>query len=192
MLVGRSTGGGEVVRYVGRHGTARVSKIVLVGAVPPIMISTAAYPGGLPMSLFDGIRKDVAEDRSQFFRNLMMPFFGSDRKDAKVSQGMRDGFWLQGMMGSLKSEYDCIAAFSETDFTDDFRTIDVPTLVIQRDDDQLVPIEHTGRLTAKIVRSAALKVDPGGSRGWRIPRATSSVSTCSRSHAPDRTHGLHR
>jgi non-heme chloroperoxidase len=165
ILVGHSTGGGEVARYIGRHGTGRVAKAVLVGAVPPIMLRTEAYPGGLPMQVFDDIRKGVAADRSQFFRDLTTPFFGANRPDAKVSQGMRDGFWLQGMMGGLKNELDCIAAFSETDFTGDLEEFDVPTLIIHGDDDQIVPIDNAGRLSAKLVKGARLEVYAGGGHG---------------------------
>jgi non-heme chloroperoxidase len=165
ILVGHSTGGGEVARYVGRHGTARVAKLVLVGAVPPIMAKTAAYPGGLPIAVFDDIRRGVAADRSQFFKDLTTPFFGANRPGREVSQGVRDHFWLQGMMGGLKNELDCIAAFSETDFTEDLLKIDVPTLIVHGDDDQIVPIANSAQLSAKLVKGSVLKVYPGGDHG---------------------------
>jgi non-heme chloroperoxidase len=165
VLVGHSTGGGEVARYIGRHGTARVAKAVLVGAVPPLMLKTEANPGGLPLEVFDGIRQGVAADRSQFFKDLTTPFFGANRPGAKVSQGMRDAFWFQGMQGGLKNELDCIKAFSETDFTEDLRRFDVPTLIIHGDDDQIVPIGAAAMLSSKLVPGAVLKVYPGGDHG---------------------------
>jgi len=165
ILVGHSTGGGEITRYIGRHGTKRVAKAVLVGAVPPLMLQTPAYPGGLPIGVFDGIRQGVATDRSQFFKDLTTPFFGANREGAKVTQGMRDSFWMQGMMGGLKNEYDCIKAFSETDFTEDLKKFDVPTLIIHGDDDQIVPIGNSALLSAKLVRGAVLKVYPQGDHG---------------------------
>lgn len=165
ILIGHSTGGGEVARYIGRHGTQRVAKAVLVGAVPPIMLKTAANPGGLPIDVFDGIRKGVLEDRSQFFKDLTTPFFGANRESARVTQGMRDSFWMQGMMGGLKNELDCIKAFSETDFTEDLKKFDVPTLIIHGDDDQIVPVDASARLSAQLVRNAQLKIYPGGDHG---------------------------
>jgi non-heme chloroperoxidase len=165
ILVGHSTGGGEVTRYIGRHGTGRVAKAVLVGAVPPLMLKTAANPGGLPIEVFDGIRQGVASDRSQFFKDLTTPFFGANRAGSKVTQGMRDSFWLQGMMGGLKPLLDCIKAFSETDFTEDLRKFDVPTLIIHGDDDQIVPIDASARLSARLVKGATLKIYPGGDHG---------------------------
>ncbi|HSM98934.1 MAG TPA: alpha/beta hydrolase [Gallionella sp.] len=165
MLVGHSTGGGEVARYIGRHGTGRIAKAVLMGAVTPLMLRTDANPGGLPIKAFDDIRAGVAADRSQFFQDLTTPFYGANRPGAKVSQGVRDAFWLQGMQGGLKNELDCIKAFSETDFTADLWKFDVPTLVIHGDDDQIVPIDTTARATAKLVRNAILKVYPGGPHG---------------------------
>lgn len=165
ILVGHSTGGGEVTRYIGRHGTQRVAKAVLVGAVPPIMLKTAANPGGLPIDVFDNIRKGVLEDRSQFFKDLTTPFFGANRDGARVTQGMRDSFWMQGMMGGLKNELDCIKAFSETDFTEDLKKCDVPTLIIHGDDDQIVPVDASARLSAQLVRNAQLKIYPGGDHG---------------------------
>jgi non-heme chloroperoxidase len=166
--VGHSTGGGEVARYIGRHGTRRVAKAVLVSAVPPLMLKTAANPGGLPIEAFDAIRKGVAADRSQFFKDLTTPFFGANRDGAKVSQGTRDFFWLQGMMGGLKNELDCIKAFSETDFTGDLKKFDVPTLVIHGDDDQIVPIGAAGLLSAKLVKGAVLKVYPKAPHGLAV------------------------
>ena len=164
-MVGHSTGGGEVARYIGRHGTSRVAQAVLVGAVTPLMLKTEANPGGLPMDVFDGIRAGVAADRSQFFKDLATPFFGANREGAKVSQGMRDAFWMQGMMGGLKNELDCIKAFSETDLTEDLKKFDVPTLIIHGDDDQIVPIDNTALLAAKLVKRSTLKVYPGGPHG---------------------------
>ena len=163
--VGHSTGGGEVARYIGRHGTKRVAKAVLIGAVPPLMVKTAANPGGLPMEVFDGIRANVLADRSQFFKDLSMPFYGANREGAKVSQGLRDSFWLQGMLAGFKAAYDCIKQFSETDFTADLKKIDVPTLILHGDDDQIVPIGDSAMLSAKLVKGANLKVYPGAPHG---------------------------
>ena len=163
--VGHSTGGGEVARYIGRHGSTRVAKAVLVGAVPPIMLKTASNPGGLPMETFDGIRAAVLADRSQFFKDLTMPFYGFNRPGAKVSQGLRDSFWLQGMQAGFKGVIDCIKAFSETDFTEDLKKIDVPTLIMHGDDDQIVPIGASAMLSAKLVKNSTLKVYPGQSHG---------------------------
>jgi non-heme chloroperoxidase len=163
--VGHSTGGGEVARYIGRHGTKRVAKAVLIGAVPPLMLKTAENSGGLPMEVFDQIRAGVLADRSQFFRDLTTPFYGANRPDAKVSQGLRDSFWLQGMMAGFKGVIDCIKAFSETDFTEDLKTFDVPTLVLHGDDDQIVPIGASAMMSSKIVKNATLKVYPGGAHG---------------------------
>jgi non-heme chloroperoxidase len=163
--IGHSTGGGEVARYIGRHGTSRVGKAVLVGAVPPIMLKTAANPGGLPIEVFDGIRKGVAADRSQFFKDLTTPFFGANRPGSRVTQGMRDSFWMQGMMGGLKNELDCIKAFSETDFTEDLTKFDVPTLIIHGDDDQIVPIDASARRSATMIKGATVKIYPGGDHG---------------------------
>src|SRR5579884_2069374 len=159
--VGHSTGGGEVARYIGRYGTQRVSKAVLIGAVPPLMLKTAANPGGLPIEVFDQIRQSVLSDRSQFFKDLSAPFYGANRPGAKVSQGLRDSFWLQGMLAGHKAVVDCIKAFSETDFHDDLKKFDVPTLILHGDDDQIVPIGASALLTAKIVKGATLKVYPG-------------------------------
>jgi non-heme chloroperoxidase len=163
--VGHSTGGGEVARYIGRHGNGRVAKAVLIGAVPPLMLKTPANPGGLPMDVFDGIRKGVLADRSQFFKDLTIPFYGANRPDAKVSQGVRDTFWLQGMTAGFKGVIDCIKAFSETDFTEDLKKIDVPTLVMHGDDDQIVPIAASAIPAAKLVKKSTLKVYPGLSHG---------------------------
>ena len=165
MLVGHSTGGGEVARYIGRHGTKRVSKAVLIGAVPPLMLKTPANPGGLPISAFDEIRAAVVSDRSQFFQDLSMPFYGYNKPGAKVSQGVRDSFWLQGMLVSIKGAYDCIKAFSETDFTEDLKKIDVPTLILHGDADQIVPIGASAMLSAKLVKNATLKVYSGAPHG---------------------------
>jgi non-heme chloroperoxidase len=166
VLVGFSTGGGEVARYIGRHGTKRVAKAVLVSAVPPLMLKTDANPGGLPREVFDGFRAAFLADRSQFFKDVASgPFFGFNRPGAKSSQGMIDSWWLQGMMGGHKNTYECIKAFSETDFTEDLKKFDVPTLVIHGDDDQVVPIDAAGRATAKIVRNAKLIVYPGAPHG---------------------------
>jgi len=165
VLVGHSTGGGEVARYLGRHGSKRVAKAVLVGAVPPQMVKSATNPGGLPMEVFDGIRKGVVEDRSQFFKDLTTPFYGANRPGAKVSQGVRDTFWAQGMQCGLKNAYDCIKQFSETDFTADLKKIDVPTLVVHGSDDQIVPIDAAGKASAKLVKNATLLVYEGAPHG---------------------------
>jgi non-heme chloroperoxidase len=163
--VGHSTGGGEVARYLGRHGSRRVAKAVLIGAVPPIMLRTPANPGGLPMETFDQIRAGVHADRSQFFKDLSGPFYGANRPGAQVSQGLRDAFWLQSMQAGFKGVIDCIKAFSETDFTEDLKRIDVPTLIMHGDDDQIVPIGASAVLSARLVKDAALKVYPGASHG---------------------------
>ena len=163
--VGHSTGGGEVARYIGRHGSKRVAKAVLIGAVTPIMLKTDANPGGLPLESFDAIRTGVLADRSQFFKDLTTPFYGANRTGAKVSQGMRDSFWLQGMQAGFKGVIDCIRAFSETDFTEDLKKFDVPTLIMHGDDDQIVPIDASAMLSAKLVKGATLKVYPGLSHG---------------------------
>jgi non-heme chloroperoxidase len=165
VMVGHSTGGGEVARYLGRHGTKRVAKAVLIGAVPPLMLKTDKNPGGLPLSVFDGIRAGVAGDRSQFYKDLTLPFYGYNRPNAKISEGVRENFWLAGMLGSVKSQYDTVKAFSETDFTEDLKKIDIPTLVLHGDDDQIVPIDDSGRLSAKLVKNAQLKVYAGYPHG---------------------------
>jgi len=164
-MVGHSTGGGEVVRYIARHGQKRVVKCVLIAAVPPLMLKTEKNPGGLPLSVFDDIRAHVVNDRSQFFKDLTLPFYGYNQSGAKVSDGVRESFWLQGMMVSIAGAYDCIKAFSETDQTEDLKMIDVPTLVIQGDADQIVPIDNSGRLSAKLVKNATLKVIAGAPHG---------------------------
>src|SRR6059036_2721186 len=163
--VGHSTGGGEVARYIGRHGTKRVAKAVLIGAVPPLMLRTAANPGGLPMEAFDQIRAAVLADRSQFFKDLSAPFYGANRPGAKISEGVRESFWLQGMMAGFPAAYFCIKAFSETDLTEDLKKIDVPTLVLHGDDDQIVPIADSALLSSKIVKNAMLKVYKGAPHG---------------------------
>ena len=163
MMVGHSTGGGEVARYIGRHGTKRVAKAVLVGAVPPIMVKTPKNAGGLPIEVFDGFRKAYLADRSQFFLDVPTgPFFGFNRPGAKVSQGLIQSWWLQGMMCGHKNAYDCIKAFSETDFTEDLKKFDVPTLIIHGDDDQIVPIGASAILSSKLVKNSILKIYPGG------------------------------
>lgn len=164
-MVGHSTGGGEVVRYIARHGQERVSKVVLIAAVPPLMLKTEKRPGGLPISFFDDIRTNVVKDRSQFFRDVTIPFFGHNKPSAKVSQGVQDSFWMQGMQASIIGAYDCIKAFSETDQTEDLKKIAVPTLVIQGDADQIVPIDNSGRLSAQLVKNGTLKVIPGAPHG---------------------------
>jgi non-heme chloroperoxidase len=163
--VGHSTGGGEVARYIGRHGTARVAKAVLIGAVPPLMLKTAANPGGLPIDVFDGLRANVQSDRSKFWKDLSMAFFGYNRPGAKVSDGVRESFWRQGMMAGFPAAYFCIKAFSETDQTEDLKKISVPTLIIQGDDDQIVPFADSGALQAKLVKGAILKVYKGAPHG---------------------------
>ncbi|MGC2035390.1 MAG: alpha/beta hydrolase [Thermoplasmata archaeon] len=163
--IGHSTGGGEAARYIGRHGTKRVAKVVLIGAVPPLMLRTPANPEGLPIEVFDQIRAGVLADRSQFFRDLSAPFYGANRAGSKVSQGLRDTFWLQGMLAGHKAVYDCIKAFSETDFTGDLQKIDVPTLVLHGDDDQIVPIGASAMLSSKLIKGATLKVIPGAPHG---------------------------
>ena len=166
VLIGFSTGGGEVARYIGRHGTKRVAKAVLVSSVPPLMVKTESNPGGLPIEVFNGFRSAFLADRSQFFKDVPSgPFFGFNRSGAKVSQGMIDSWWLQGMMGGHKNTYECIKAFSETDFTKDLKKFDVPTLIIHGDDDQVVPIDAAGRASAKIIKGAKLIVYPGAPHG---------------------------
>lgn len=159
--VGHSTGGGEVARYIGRHGTKRVAKAVLISAVPPLMVKTPANPGGLPIEVFDGIRDGVLTDRAQFFKDLALPFYGANRPSARVSQGLMDSFWLQGMQAGFNAAFDCIKAFSETDLTEDLKKFDVPTLILHGDDDQIVPIGASAMLSSKLVKGATLKVYPG-------------------------------
>src|SRR5204862_446934 len=163
--VGHSTGGGEVARYIGRYGTKRVAKAVLIGAIPPLMLKTPANPGGLPIEAFDRIRAGVLADRSQFFKDLTMPFYGYNRPGAKVSEAVREAFWLQGMMTGMPACYFCIKAFSETDLTEDLKKIDVPTLIIHGDDDQIVPIAASAMPSSKIIKNAKLAVYKGGSHG---------------------------
>jgi non-heme chloroperoxidase len=165
MLVGHSTGGGEVARYISRHGSKRVAKAVLIGAVPPLMLKTPANPGGLPIEVFDQMRAVVVADRAQFFKDLSMPFYGYNRPGAKISEGVRESFWLQGMMCGFPAAYFCIKAFSETDFTEDLKKMDVPTLILQGDDDQIVPIADSGVLSSKIVKNATFKVYKGAPHG---------------------------
>ena len=159
--VGHSTGGGEVARYIGRHGTKRVAAAVLIGAVPPLMLKTTANPGGTPIEAFDVIRAGVATNRAQFYKELTLPFYGYNRPGAKVSEGVRENWWLQGMMGGVKAHYDCVKAFSETDFTEDLKKIDVPTLILHGDDDQIVPFADASVLSAKLVKKSTLKIYPG-------------------------------
>ena len=159
--VGHSTGGGEVARYIGRHGTSRVAKAVLIGAVPPLMLKTDSNPEGSPIEVFDQLRAAVQADRSEFFKDLPTQFYGFNRPGAQVSEGLRDSFWLQGMQCGLKAAYDCIKAFSETDFHEDLKKFDVPTLILHGDDDQIVPIRAAALLSAKLVKDATLKVYPG-------------------------------
>jgi non-heme chloroperoxidase len=163
--VGHSTGGGEVARYIGRHGTKRVGAAVLISAVPPLMLRTAANPGGLPIDAFNQLRAAVLNDRSQFFMELAEPFYGANRPNAKVSQGLKHSFWLQGMVCGFNAAYDCIKAFSETDFTEDLKKFDVPTLIIHGDDDQIVPIGAAAMLSSKLVKGAILKVYKGAPHG---------------------------
>ncbi len=163
--VGHSTGGGEVARYIGRHGTRRVAKAVLIDGIPPLMLKTKDNPGGLPIEVFDGLRAQTLADRSQFFKDLSAPFYGANRPGAKVSQGLRDWFWLQGMQCGFKAAFDCIKVFSETDHTEDLKKFDVPTLIIHGDDDQIVPIGASALISSKIVKGAKLKVYPGAPHG---------------------------
>jgi non-heme chloroperoxidase len=164
-LVGHSTGGGEVVRYIGRHGTKRVAKAVLIAAVPPLMLMTAANPEGLPLEVFDAIRAGVVKDRSQFYKDLAIQFYGANRPGARVSQGVLDQFWLWSMQSGLKNAYDCIKAFSETDFTEDLKKIDVPTLVLHGEDDQIVPVNDSARKSARLIKGAQDIYYPGAPHG---------------------------
>ena len=163
--VGHSTGGGEVASYIGRHGTKRVAKAVLIGAIPPLMLKTPANPGGLPIDVFDGLRAGVVADRSQFWKDLSLPFYGYNRSGAKVSEGVRNSFWLQGMMAGFPASYFCIKAFSETDTTEDLKKFDVPTLILHGDDDQIVPIGAAAMQSSKLVKGAKLKVYKGAPHG---------------------------
>jgi non-heme chloroperoxidase len=163
--VGHSTGGGEVARYIGRHGTKRVAKAVLISAIPPLMLKTASNPGGLPIEVFDGLRASTQADRAQFFKDLSAPFYGANRPGAKVSDGLRESFWRQGMVAGFPASYECIKAFSETDTTEDLKKFDVPTLILHGDDDQIVPIGASALLSSKIVKGAVLKIYPGAPHG---------------------------
>ena len=163
--IGHSTGGGEVARYIGRHGTKRVGAAVLISAVPPVMIKKASNPGGLPMEVFDQLRRDLAANRAQFYKDIALPFYGYNRPGATISEGIREHWWWQGMMGGMKAHHECIKAFSETDFTEDLKKFDVPTLILHGDDDQIVPYADAGVLSAKIVKGATLKVYPGFPHG---------------------------
>jgi non-heme chloroperoxidase len=163
--IGHSTGGGEVARYIGRHGTSRVAKAVLIGAIPPLMLKTSANPLGLPIEVFDGLRSNVQADRAQFFKELSAPFYGANRDGSKVSQGLRDSFWLQAMLCGFPAAYFCIKAFSETDCTDDLKKFDIPTLILHGDADQIVPIVASANLSSKIIKGAQLKVYPGAPHG---------------------------
>jgi non-heme chloroperoxidase len=165
ILVGHSTGGGEVVRYIGRHGSERVDRLVLISAVPPLMARTVTNPDGIPLDAFDAMRAGMLRDRSQFFRDLAPPFYGFNRKGAKVSQGLMDAFWMKGVQASIKGVVDCVKAFSETDFHEDLKKIDVPTLIVHGDDDQIVPIAASAMVSAALVKGSTLKVYPGFSNG---------------------------
>ena len=165
IMVGHSTGGGEVAHYLGRHGTRRVAKAVLISAVPPLMLKTDKNPGGLPIEVFDDLRAQLVANRSEFYKELTLPFYGYNRPGAKVSEGIRERWWLQGMLGGVKAHYDCIKAFSETDFNEDLQKIDIPVLVMHGDDDQIVPIGAAGLMSAKILKHATLKVYPGFPHG---------------------------
>jgi non-heme chloroperoxidase len=169
--VGHSTGGGEVARYIGRHGTKRVAMAVLISAVPPLMVKTDKNPAGAPISVFDDLRTQLVANRPQFYRDITLPFYGYNRPGAKISEGIREHWWLQGMMGGVKPHYDCIKAFSETDFTEDLKKFDVPTLILHGDDDQIVPIGAAGLMSAKIVKNATLKVYPGFPHGMPTTNA---------------------
>ena len=169
--VGHSTGGGEVARYIGRHGSKRVAKAVLIGAVPPLMLKTDNNPGGLPISVFDDLRAQLAANRAQFYKDITLPFYGYNRAGAKISEGIREHWWLQGMMGGTKSHYDYIQAFSETDFTEDLKRMDIPTLVMHGDDDQIVPIGASALMSSKIVKDAQLKVYKGFPHGMPTTHA---------------------
>jgi len=165
VLIGHSTGGAEIVRYVSRHGSGRIAKLVLIGAVPPLMLRTAGNPAGLPIEVFDGIRRGTLDNRSHFFKELAVPFYGFNRPGQKLLEGLRDSFWLQGMMGGIKGQLDCIKQFSEVDYTADLKKIDVPTLILHGEDDQIVPIGPSALLSAKLVKNAKLKVYPEGCHG---------------------------
>ena len=163
--VGHSTGGGEVTRYIGKYGSKRVAKAVLIDAIPPLMLKTPSNPKGTPIEVFDELRANVLKDRSQFWKEFAVPFYGFNRSGAKKSQGLIDAFWAQGMQSGINAAYECIKAFSETDLTEDLKRIDVPTLIIHCEDDQIVPIAASAMLSSKLVKGATLKVYPGGSHG---------------------------
>jgi non-heme chloroperoxidase len=163
--VGHSTGGGEVARYIGRHGSKRVAKTILIGAVPPVMVKSTKNPGGLPIGVFDEMRNNILADRSQFFKDLSVPFYGYNRPKAKVSEGVRESFWLQGILAGMPASYFCIKAFSETDMTDDLRKFDMPTLILHGDDDQIVPIADSAMLSVKLIKGAELKIYKGSPHG---------------------------
>lgn len=169
--IGHSTGGGEVARYIGRHGTKRVAMAVLISAVPPLMVKTEKNPDGAPLSVFDGLRAELAKNRPQFYQDITLPFYGYNRPGAKISEGIRHHWWLQGMMGGMKAHYDCIKAFSETDFTEDLKKFDVPTLILHGDDDQIVPIRAAAPHSAKLVKNAMLKIYPGFPHGMPTTNA---------------------
>ena len=165
ILVGHSTGGGEVTRYIGRHGTTRVAKAVLVSAIPPLMLKTDANPGGLPVDVFDAIRNGITTDRSQYYQDLSAPFYGANRPESTVSEGLRDWFWQMCMQVGVKGAYDCVKAFSETDLTEDLKKIDVPTLIIHGDDDQIVPIDDASKVAVKLLKQGTLKIYEGAPHG---------------------------
>ncbi len=165
VFIGHSTGGGEVTRYLGKHGTKRAAKAVLCGAIPPVMLKSQANPGGLPLEVFDGLRKGVATNRSQFYEDLAAPFYGANRPNSKVPQGLRDQFWLQSMQVGLRAAHECVKVFSETNLTEDLKKIDIPVLLIHGDDDQIVPIDDASKLAVKLLKKAALKVYPGAPHG---------------------------
>jgi non-heme chloroperoxidase len=171
IMVGHSTGGGEVARYLGRHGSKRVAKAALISAVPPLMLKTPANPLGAPIEVFDGLRTALAANRPQFYRDITLPFYGYNRPGAVISEGIREHWWLQGMLGGMKAHYDCIKAFSETDFTEDLKKIDIPVLVLHGEDDQIVPIDAAGRSSAKILKNATLKTYPGYPHGMPATHA---------------------
>jgi non-heme chloroperoxidase len=171
IMVGHSTGGGEVARYLGRHGSKRVAKAALISAVPPLMLKTAKNPLGAPIEVFDGLRTALAANRPQFYIDITLPFYGYNRPGAKISEGIRQHWWLQGMLGGMKAHYDCIKAFSETDFTEDLKKIDIPVLVLHGDDDQIVPIAAAGPQSAKLLKNATLKVYPGYPHGMPATNA---------------------
>ncbi|HLX82873.1 MAG TPA: alpha/beta hydrolase [Terriglobales bacterium] len=173
IMVGHSTGGGEVARYLGRHGTKRAAKAVLISAVPPLMVKTEANPPGAPIAVFDELRTALAANRPQFYRDITLPFYGYNRPGATISEGIREQWWLQGMLGGMKAHYDCIKAFSETDFTEDLKKIDIPVLVMHGDDDQIVPIAAAALRSAKILKNATLKVYPGFPHG--MPKTQADV-----------------